>query len=749
MINLSGFKFTKAEYKILSYNLNFVPTPSSINKSDMARDIKKFDRKIRLRDHFGDTPQIKQIYKSSSTWVPKNTHYTVRTFLEDFSRKMETELKTQVPKSGRNPIKNLSKEELEALDHLKTMDDLVITKADKGGAVVLQNVTNYIKEAKRQLNDVNFYKKVSTNPTDEHAALVSNALDNLKNWGLLEEKTAEGLKPVNPSTPKLYMLPKIHKKDNPGRPVVSSVGCHTERISAYVDHHLQPFNKELESYVKDTTDFVKKIQALPAEPNENRILVTMDVKSLYTNIPNTEGMEAVKACFRARAKPGDGALSKVIIQFLTLILTLNNFLFNDEHYIQVNGCSMGTKCAPTYACIYMGWFENQFILPKIRRFANTYVRYIDDIFFVWTGSEEELLEFFEEINKVHPTIKFDCQYSRESINFLDTTVKLVGNRLTTTLYTKPTDRRAYLHTKSYHPASTKKAIAYSQASRIRRICTDINEFWLHANQLKKDLVNRGYKDGEVTSEINRAAAQDRNELLTYKEKSTSGRIPLIVTYNKDLPNLKQIIDNTWNHLEINPETRAKFQEKPIVCYKRNQNLRDLIGQTRISRNRVVRKQPKRRGRCSPCMGRTDCLCCRHIVATDFFTSSDGKRFEMWHRTNCRTKNAIYLAFCMKCNREQYVGKVEKQGTNKRVNKHRNDVHRADSLGIDRHFAANDHDFNRDFRIIVIEEITNKHLTKEQTRNTLLRREDFWIKKLNTLEPAGFNDKLNFPAEISY
>ena len=158
MINLSGFKFTKAEYKVLGYNLNFVPTPSSINKTDMARDIKKFDRKIRLRDHYGDTPKTKQIYKSSSTWVPKDTHHTVRTFLEDFSRKMEAELKTQIPKSGRNPIKNLSKEELEALDHLKTMDDLVITKADKGGAAVLQNVTNYVKEAKRQLSDESFYK---------------------------------------------------------------------------------------------------------------------------------------------------------------------------------------------------------------------------------------------------------------------------------------------------------------------------------------------------------------------------------------------------------------------------------------------------------------------------------------------------------------------------------------------------------------------------------------------------------------
>jgi hypothetical protein len=713
----------------------------------MARDIKKFDRKIRLRDHFGDTPQTKQIYKSSSTWVPKDTHHTVRTFLEDFSRKMEAELKTQIPKSGRNPIKNLSKEELEALDHLKTMDDLVITKADKGGAVVLQNVNDYIKEAKRQLDDDSFYKKVPNNPTDEHAALVSNALDNLKHRGLLDEKTAEGLKPDNPSTPKLYMLPKIHKKDNPGRPVVSSVGCHTERISAYVDHHLQPFNKELDSYIKDTTAFVKKIQELPEE--DNRILVTMDVKSLYTNIPNAEGMDAVKARFRARAKPGDGILSKVIIQFLTLILTLNNFLFNDEHYIQINGCSMGTKCAPTYACIYMGWFENLFIWPKISRFANNYVRFIDDIFFIWTGSESELLKFFKEINRAHPTIKFDCQYSRDSITFLDTTVKVVGNKLMTTLYTKPTDRRAYLHVKSYHPTSTKKAIAYSQAARIRRICSDIKEFWLHANQLKKDLVNRGYLERDVTQEIDRAASQDRNSLLTYKERTTSGRIPLIVTYNKDLPNLKQIIDSTWDHLGINPSTSTKFQDKPIVCYKRNQNLRDMIGQTKISRNRVIRKTTKKRGRCSPCLGRTDCLCCRHIVPTDFFTSSEGKKYEIWHRTNCRTKNAIYLAFCMKCNKDQYVGKVEKQGTNKRVNKHRNDVHRADALAIDRHFAASDHDFNRDFKIIVIEEITSKHLSKEQIRNTLLRREDFWITKLKTLEPAGFNDKLNFPAEISH
>ena len=79
-----------------------------------------------------------------------------------------------------------------------------------------------------------------------------------------------------------------------------------------------------------------------------------------------------------------------------------------------------------------------------------------------------------------------------------------------------------------------------------------------------------------------------------------------------------------------------------------------------------------------------------------------------------------------------------------MNKHRNDVKRPDSIAIDRHFDQPDHDFNRDFRIIVIEEVSKRNLTKEQMRNLLLRCEDFWITKLGTLHPGGFNDKLNFP-----
>ena len=64
------------------------------------------------------------------------------------------------------------------------------------------------------------------------------------------EYIAKGLQVQQPETPKFYTRPKTHKTGNPGRPVVSSVNCHTSTISKYVDFHLQPIVKNIPSYVR-------------------------------------------------------------------------------------------------------------------------------------------------------------------------------------------------------------------------------------------------------------------------------------------------------------------------------------------------------------------------------------------------------------------------------------------------------------------------------------------------------------------
>ena len=141
----------------------------------------------------------------------------------------------------------------------------------------------------------------------------------------------------------------------------------------------------------------------------------------------------------------------------------------------------------------MGKFEETHILPKIWDLIILYVRFIDDILFLWVGTEENLLKFFDEINSVHPSIKFDFNYSRTSINFLDLLITITKDgKLKTSIFTKPTDQKAYLHAKSYHPKSTKDAIAFTQALRIRRICNEESEFNKNSEKLINDLVDRGY-----------------------------------------------------------------------------------------------------------------------------------------------------------------------------------------------------------------------------------------------------------------
>ena len=99
---------------------------------------------------------------------------------------------------------------------------------------------------------------------------------------------------------------------------------------------------------------------------------------------------------------------------------------------------MVTKCAPSYANIFMGWFEEKFIFPLLTNLSDFYLRFIDDIFLVWNGTKAEFDGFLKK-NECHP----EYEMSQTEINFLDTTVFKVDNKLRTKVYVKPTDRQSY------------------------------------------------------------------------------------------------------------------------------------------------------------------------------------------------------------------------------------------------------------------------------------------------------------------
>ena len=87
-------------------------------------------------------------------------------------------------------------------------------------------------------------------------------------------------------------LTKIHKPVPVGRPIISGCDGPTEKISSFVDTLLQPIAQKQQSYIKDTTDFISFIEN--TKIGQDTILVAMDVCSLYTNLPQEEGIKMVK-----------------------------------------------------------------------------------------------------------------------------------------------------------------------------------------------------------------------------------------------------------------------------------------------------------------------------------------------------------------------------------------------------------------------------------------------------------------------
>ena len=241
-----------------------------------------------------------------------------------------------------------------ALDRPSNNRDIVIKPADKGGATVIFNTAEYLQEAKRQLDNDMYYKRIEEDCTLEHEQMINNCIDDLVKNGEIQQDVARLLKPAQSRTPIFYMLPKIHKGNNPGRPVISSVNSHTEKISAYVEEFLRPIEEQLPSYNRDTTGFIQRIKVLERLPVEC-YLATLDVSSLYKNIDIDEGLTFAQEDLikTNRAKPSPQTLTCL----LEKVLRLNNFTFNDEQFIQIKGTAMKNRADLTSQMFI--WEESQ------------------------------------------------------------------------------------------------------------------------------------------------------------------------------------------------------------------------------------------------------------------------------------------------------------------------------------------------------------------------------------------------------
>ena len=130
----------------------------------------------------------------------------------------------------------------------------------------------------------------------------------------------------------------------------------TPYISKFVDAHIRDYVPKTASYVRDTQHFISGLKDVGRLPS-GALLVTLDVSSLYTNIPNREGLLAVAA--QSRNDRTKDPITPFILKLLELVLHSMNFIFNEEHNLQAGDMAMGTAVAPNYANLFMDRFETK------------------------------------------------------------------------------------------------------------------------------------------------------------------------------------------------------------------------------------------------------------------------------------------------------------------------------------------------------------------------------------------------------
>ena len=153
---------------------------------------------------------------------------------------------------------------------------------------------------------------------------------------------------------------------------------------------------------------------------------------------------------------------------------------------------MGNSLAPILADLWM-----QKIEEKLNRFSTNkplvWLRYVDDVFCVFTIPKEKILEFHTRINRWHPNLQFTVEFeSNNSIAFLDVLVTQEQEKLTTSLYRKPTHTGLYLLWDSSQNRRYKIGLIKTLVIRIYRICSSKEIINKELSLLRKTLTNNGY-----------------------------------------------------------------------------------------------------------------------------------------------------------------------------------------------------------------------------------------------------------------
>ena len=471
--NLSSKNLTKEEEKVLSKGLNFSLKHNNKDKLDLLSTIEPI------------IENIKDISPSERSQLRLQTVSAIK------SSKAEN---------------NLTANEKEALTNLKQDPNIAIVPADKGKTTVILNKSDYEAKIESFLDDKDTYEIVNGNPSKKIQNKLNTKLKSLEKEKKLSRNQYLKLHSNNLNIPKFYGLIKLHKEGHPIRPIVAFCDTPTDQLSKFITQILNPLTDFAPQKLKNSKKAKDNLENITI-PSDH-MMVSFDVKALYTSIPPKFALETLENFLNKHVSSIKTTLSKEdIIDLTKICLDSNIFSWKNNIYKQIHGTPMGSSISVVLAEICMQAIEDV-IFEKVGNLISIWMRYVDDVFAIIPIDKKDFI--FNTINNINDSINFTIEEEQNNkISFLDLSIvrKHNGN-LTFNVYRKPTHTDRYLDFNSNNVTSQKRNVVNSLYNRAKSLCSDENkteEFEYLRNVLKfnnypakfiKDTMN--HNDQKVT-----------------------------------------------------------------------------------------------------------------------------------------------------------------------------------------------------------------------------------------------------------
>ena len=387
---------------------------------------------------------------------------------------------------------------------------IVFTRADKGNSVIAISEAEYKNKTEVFLCN---YKVSNCDPTSSF----QNEIDNcIAECSFFDDRDSYLLTNMNPQPPKLYSLVKLHKVDNPIRPVVSYMTAPAYKLAKRMINIIS-FNTNFDPKfaIKNSLELINRIKDLNIP--KNSILLSFDVKNLFPSVPPNEVIELSNNLMIKNKC--DSLIREDILKMFKICLKQNYFEFAKKIYIDENSLAMGNPLSPLAAEIFMDNLENEIQKDPIFNKFIFWYRYVDDIFACFTGTERQLNNFHNRINKLHKNITFTLEKEIEnSINFLDLTITKINNKCSFKIFHKPTHTDMVIHNTSVHPYAHKLAAFRCYIHRLLNTPLSIEDYNSELNIIKQIAVNNGYQANLIDTMIEKKLLKQALQLVYPRSK---------------------------------------------------------------------------------------------------------------------------------------------------------------------------------------------------------------------------------------